>query len=362
MARTLDRPLVLAVLALGTACGRIGFDAHAPDALPGFAVRRPITIVPVAGAALTDVPISIAWAADPELAALGTIDASSLAITAADGVTLLDFEIVRFEGSTGGLDAWVRLPTLGPTDEVTLYLYGGGATPTPGSPWPTAVAAAWHMDPAAGAIRDSAHAHDSIAAPVTARPALVEGAAGAGLQFDGVDDLLEVPDPPGGELDFGLADFSYSAWVLVETSAGPYDLAFHKGGSSIGTPGYDLELGTDEWEALLSDGTSNPGVVLGMESELAGRWVQLAIVVDRSRGELRGYADGVLADTADLSAFGSLDTPLPVSFSRTGYPFRGSLDEVRIYREAVSDAWIASEHANLARRDEVVLVGAAEPL
>jgi hypothetical protein len=80
-----------------------------------------------------------------------------------------------------------------------------------------------------------------------------------------------------------------------------------------------------------------------------GRWHHAALVVSRSRSLVTLYIDGVkvgehlvnfLAGTLDS------DAPFEVGRERTGrYYFKGWVDEIRVYRRALS----ADEVAELAR-------------
>ena len=111
------RAFVLAVLA---GCGRLGFDAAHTDASVAQLTRRhPITVAGPSPA-LADVPVGIVIAGDTALAGHARPDGRDLAFTAADGTTVLPFEIERYDGATGALVAWVRVPSLGPGTR--LYL------------------------------------------------------------------------------------------------------------------------------------------------------------------------------------------------------------------------------------------------
>ena len=129
---------------------------------------------------------------------------------------------------------------------------------------------------------------------------------GYGQTFDGTDDILAIGDPVDGSLDMGTSSFSYSVWVNVTSSAGTWDMPWWKGGSSAGTTGYDMELGTGGWAALIADGSTNPTVAFGTEAEFLHDWVQLTAVVDRSTDVYRIYANGSYKGETSISGFGSV--------------------------------------------------------
>lgn len=164
------------------------------------------------------------------------------------------------------------------------------------------------------------------------------------ISFDGDADRVSIGDPISGVLDFGTGSFSYGLWVNVPSSAGSFDMPFFKGGSSASVAGYDFELGTGSWMAVLSDGSIAISSTFGTESDFLGRWVHLMAVVDRRFGypaELRVYADGVLTDTKSLTGLGSLSSSNSATIgsnSSGGFPFKGKVDEVRIYNKALIDS------------------------
>jgi hypothetical protein len=243
----------------------------------------------------SDFPVAVIVASDPELAAHARADGADLVVTAVDGLSRLDAELVSFGGATGALELWVRIPTLAPTT-TTLYLYYGGAAAAGSTTavWSSRFAGVWHLsDPGTGARDSTSHAHHLSATGATA-PGHVAGVAGEARDHDGLDDKLDLADPADGSLDFGLTSFSFSLWVNEVFAQNAYDTPFYKGGASAIHPGYGLLLGTAEWEAKLHDGTQFDNVFFGMEPALANRWVHLVTVVDRGASKLTAYTNGAL--------------------------------------------------------------------
>ena len=112
--------------------------------------------------------------------------------------------------------------------------------------------------------------------------------------------------------------------------------------------GYDFELGGSAWNA----GVSSNGLVVtsrfGDAMDFDDAWTHLVAVVDRDANQLRVYANGMPADTADISALGPLSTAIEARIGRTdNYFYNGLIDEVRVFEGVLSPAWIAAEHANL---------------
>ena len=338
------------------ASGPIGDDQPMIDApppvdawLPGFGQRKPIDLTGQP-TELVEFVASIAVQSDADL-----VGAAAIAFTAADGTTPLPAEVVVFDPATGTLDAWVRT-TLAASATTRIYLYyGDGPPPITALPWTDRHAGVWHMT-AAGTNNDTAKdsklLHDATAS-LTQIPQVVDGVVGVGRDYDGLNDSMSIPDPADGSLDFGTRSFTIDLWVNVTQSQGPFDMPIFKGGSSNGTEGWDYELGTTSWNAGFSDGTSIIVVPFGPESAMLGGWRHLVAVVDRSTNQIKTYVDGAVATTVGFVR-DSFDSPYPLDFGNSTYEFRGKLDEVRLYNEALTPDWIAAEHANLAKRPSFV--------
>lgn len=340
-------------------------DSSSEDWLDGFAKRKQVTIQPPAlSEPLTGIPIGVMLEADADIAATVSSDGPAIAFTDASGTGLLGHELEQLVGETGQLMAWVRIPQL--AGDLDIYLYYGGQpdseTGDSAAVWADSFASVWHLaDDPAGAqpqFRDSAFTnHGSASGPLV--PARAAGIAGDAMDFDGLDDYILIGDPADDSLDFGMESFSWSLWVYVEASANEFDLPWHKGGATSSQNGYCNVLGTSDWRIGLSDGS----LVLthfGLENEFLGRWAYLTAVVDREQNEVRTYADGQLEDRDDLSGTGSLSTDDDATISRPLDPFRGLVDEVRVYKRALSDDWIATEHANLSAPLDFLAIGSEE--
>ncbi len=97
-----------------------------------WAARTPLTVdagvVDAAGSGtdLTDFPLLVSFT-DAALGASAQADARDLVFTADDGSTRLDHEIESWDGSTGTLVAWVRVPLLSATLDTRVFVYHGNA-------------------------------------------------------------------------------------------------------------------------------------------------------------------------------------------------------------------------------------------
>lgn len=335
-------------------------DVEPAHWLPGYTHRKRIEVSSGQSVALDDFVVAIVIAEDPDLASHARDDGQDLIITAADA-TILEYELESFDGTTGALAMWVRVPAL--EAQTSLYLYYGGEIRLhdPRATWsPSIFRAVWHLTDTAGTVaRDSAGDHHLASMGAMNQPVMQDGLAGAARGFDGNNDMLR-DDDDDDTLDFGVEPFSYSVWVHVVTSAGFFDMPMFKGGSSNGTPGFDIELGTNNWTTYVGDGDVTRPVTVS--NETLGSWVHITGVVDRANQQLIGYKDGVEAAKESIADIGSVSSPYSFVLGSNGsnYWFRGRLEEPRIYARALAPEWIAAEYANLASPSTFAVVGAEE--
>jgi hypothetical protein len=160
-----------------------------------------------------------------------------------------------------------------------------------------------------------------------------EGIRGSGLEFDGVDDYVEVADNP--TLD--LQQFTIAGWVRPDVvksgdngcgliaKVNSYQVLYWWGevqGAIRDTSGV--------WHWIGSDGGGNE----------VGRWYHVAMSYDGEN--LKMYIDGVLQDTASYQCeVGNSPSPFTLS-PDWGGRFDGRMDEVRLYGRALSADEVAS--------------------
>ncbi len=289
-------------------------------------------------------------------------DGGDIMFTAGDGITKLDHEIEKYDPATGELVAWVEVRSLSGSTNTNIYIYYGNATVADQwnleGVWDGNYAGVWHLKEvgttAADAFKDSTsnanHGQGGGGTPGYV-PVRTTSHLGYGQTFDGTDDIIAIGDPVDGSLDMGAGSFSYSVWVNVTSSGGTWDMPWWKGGSSAGTTGYDMELGTGSWEALISDGSTNPNVAFGNETDFLNQWVLLTAVVDRSTNVFRIYADGSYKGETGIAGFGSVSNSGSATIGNDqnnslNNRFKGIIDEVRVAKFAYNASWIETEYNN----------------
>lgn len=316
--------------------------------LDGYQFRKHVTVTSGLTGTLANFPVGVS-VTDSDIAQEADNSGRDIVATGPDGTTLLASELAAY--SAGALEIWVRLPELGPTGAFYLYYKGDQQVPST-SVWDGSdFAGVWHLSEVGGTARDStAQANHMIASSTDIPASFADGVFGPARSLDG-NDSMSGGDPGDGSIDFGSGSFSYSLWVHQnQLLGGGFDTPFYKGGTSNSEPGYCWLLGTANWTGKITDTAAHVAdPELGLAATFQNRWVHIAAVIDRAADAMSVYADGVLEDSQSLSGnlIGSVSTIEPLQLGRPADdPFVGRIDEIRIYKTAVTQEWLATEVRN----------------
>ncbi len=166
------------------------------------------------------------------------------------------------------------------------------------------------------------------------------------LQFDGIDDVVEIPDV-NNSLD--LNDFTLEAWVirLEENSTG---VIIHKGASgenpSVNT-NYAIFFRDDNVAHVIWEHPDSRNFeIAGSTIIQSNQWYHIAGVRSAADNSLRLYVNGVL-DAPVLYTDGApniQNIPVRLGFNDFGFNeyFKGVIDEARIWKTPRSQAAIQS--------------------
>jgi len=162
--------------------------------------------------------------------------------------------------------------------------------------------------------------------------------AGSALEFDGVNDYVEVNNPDN--LNFSSSiDFTFAAWIKAETSQRKHPAII--GRRNLGNAhGYIFFLHSYEKLAVqLNDGIHSNYISTGPDLS-DDTWHHVAATGDRD-GYLIFYIDGVQAGQNDISGKGNIDSAanLYIGWEKRHSAvthFNGIIDEVAIYNRALS--------------------------
>jgi len=172
------------------------------------------------------------------------------------------------------------------------------------------------------------------------------GTARRAYFFDGVDDYIEVSHRP---VLNPVNALTIALWVRVDGITNTWSPLFHKGGSS--SPGYAnreyaLWLKGNPFFHFTSAGDGQGEHQIGSEQIPTDVWIFVAIVANRSAHVLQLYIDGSLVSerTDSYSSFNANEHRLLIGWSderQSDYsPFKGVLDDIRIYSTALTPAQI----------------------
>lgn len=176
------------------------------------------------------------------------------------------------------------------------------------------------------------------------------GRIGRGVEFDGVDDELTIPDDPANRIS---GDMSFSAWIKVEDNSFNYII---EKGDSDSCDNYAFLIyqkkASFEFSKGMTDNSSCDGSWTGWSETAAemnvGEWYHLAVVYDHDNGDITFYRNGVVSGQYLGVTDRIAPTNQPVKIGRqswgtetnpnyTGY-FQGGLDELAVFsREITAD-------------------------
>lgn len=360
------RPAVPVVLALGaTACGfRVAAGGGADDVLdpdggpiactsstwrdPAWKARYPLAVehTRVTGAPGELVVPIVLTSGDLVRA---RADGADLVFTAADGTTILPFELEAFDAARGALVAWVRLPVSSATD-LPFFLYfdnAAAASVSRPDPW-TGYLAVWHFhgDPigVTPSLADST-ANANHATIMGFEPTdKVTGKLDGAWRFDGANN--------GATLSPFIhpAQFTIEAWIRPAAITGYHTLVDNNMNRRwFGLFRYGADLGLDYWDG--ADHPANVAITLNV-------WHH--IVASYAGNQLRLYFDGTqVGNTLTLNLPAQM-SPLQIGYSVAGERFNGAIDELRIRTSGLTDAEVLTSYAAQSAPDQFVKPGALE--
>jgi hypothetical protein len=165
------------------------------------------------------------------------------------------------------------------------------------------------------------------------------------LQFDGVDDYVNVSKQAG--LYFGTNDFSVSLWIRTLTATA--DVMGDVNTYSSANRGWMFRLSTGKARVWMTDGAGTGISITGSASVNSGSWRHVTLVFDRD-ANLTIYVDGAPDKSASItSEAGTIDqcANIVIGAGRNNgtsscgtavlsSPLNGAIDEVSIWSRALS--------------------------
>ena len=221
------------------------------------------------------------------------------------------------------------------------------------------VAAHFSFDEGSGmAVTESVSGTQGELVNVDPDLAWIEGKVGGAIRLDGANDRIFVPH--NDAFDFGDEDFTVTWWMRWPEGALPSNARFFTKGdydaSQEGQTGKRWELFIANHENMtfvVDDAEVSSRLKVKIDPFITGEWVHAAAVRDTKNDQLKLYANGVLQESIDPEApksngideTGSITNPQRLTIGDAyvlDAPYMGDMDEVRIYRAALSNEQIAA--------------------
>jgi uncharacterized delta-60 repeat protein len=307
---------------------------------------------------LVDFPVLIHLDGNGELAANARNDGFDISFTSSDGLTKLSHEIEKFDGATGELVAWVKVPSISSSSDTNIYMYFGNATSgdqqNVADVWSNGYSEVFHLDETSGNHIDSSN---GVVATVQGTVDQI-----ANGQIDGADEFLGLATESrlsvaDGTLT-GDSPFTMEAWFRLETLPGAYVGIVTKGRDGAGVPDW-LGLWVDDLNQINFGWDWNDVGNLAGSALSIDTWYHAVAVFDGT--DKRLYLDGTInAGPQGPATYGDITEQTRIGDDSNLNYFDGIIDEVRVSSVPRSGGWIASQHNNQLSPESFYSVGTVE--
>jgi glucose/arabinose dehydrogenase/PKD repeat protein/fibronectin type 3 domain-containing protein len=210
-----------------------------------------------------------------------------------------------------------------------------------GAPIDDGPVAAWGFDDGAGTSAADGSGHGNAATLVNG-PSWVAGQHGTALRLDGLNDHLNVPD--SATLDIGGDELTLSMWISPESASGDSVVVGKYWNAGMTSPYYQYGIELRGSRPQFFVGTTDGVRSVAMDPALPlNEWSHLAIVFDGS--DVQFIVNGVPTSTSPLNAtITARGKPMKLGADAdSGQFFTGRLDDVRIYRRALTAAEVQAD-------------------
>jgi hypothetical protein len=310
-------------------------------------------------------------------------DGSDLVITASDGTTVLDHELVTYDATLQVAELWFKAPVLSDLEN-QFYLYYGNGLETPeqaaqrvgdsGAAWSAEHLAVYHFaeDPTLGILMDWGPGENHAVADVGPFPVgpgwtssnLVDGVVGKAWEYDGIDLYTHSSNVVSAD-----SSFTISAWFTNTTLADKGAVAFQGPWESV----WELEFQRTGGEAF-SGAEASGGFFAWSCATLDPERHHYAWTMDAEADTVRFFLDGVetpfsVRYTGNLGNIGSVYTAEGI-FGRVGIAgpvywnsadlVNGVVDEYRIIEGVRSPGQLLTEYYNMSDPITFFAVGTEE--
>lgn len=317
---------------------------------------------------LTNFPVLISFT-DTDLITKARNDGWDILFTAGDELTKLSHEVESFNGATGELNAWVKLPTLSPSVDTDIYMYYGYALASNQEDvtnvWDSNFMAVQHMEESSGgsdAVLDST-INDNDGTDVNSPTFGVAGIANGAISFNGANaEYINIGND--SSLDI-TGTITVESWIYP-TTGGAYRGIVTKYQAA---PGESYQLwfngsGNIEFSVRVDPaGPPSPGTfAAAVGAPSLDQWTHVVGTYDGTNVNL--YVNGVKtigdAVTGAIESTTSDVTIGSVYDNSSSYDFIGTIDEPRISNLSRSSDWITTTFNNQDNPGDFLGLGSEE--
>lgn len=272
------------------------------------------------------------------------------------GTSLLDFELVSYDATTGIVEMWVRVPTLSHTVDTVIYLFYSNSSistyqgNTNGT-WNSNFLAVHHYkDGTTLSLIDSTS--NGFNGTGTGTPTAAVGQIDGAIEFNGTSQYVT-------DSTFAMANgdpFTMSCWVNPDTSA-----AMNMMGN-VNTDAPYLHKNASDKIVSAPWALSNPSISTGTITP--GSW-SLVTATKVVADYVRLYINGTQVSydqTGGTGQQGGFTGMLIGAYFGAILKWDGKIDEVHILKVALSADWITTEYNNQVTPASFYTVGAAVPI
>ena len=338
----------------------------------GYSYRRTITITPGGiGGDLTNFPFLFRGTeTDFRTTANGgrVTNASGYDIiftSDTDGASILNFEIITWDASTGLLTAAVQIPTLSSSGNTLIYLfYGNSSVTTPQSPasaWDSSYRAVYHLGstpPGASTPNGTVSPTDSSSHPnnMTVNGTVPAGAGwlqAQGANFPAAGEYLSAPNQTAIH-NLGAGAMTVEFWMRINTlpTRGPSPVQ-KEGDGSAGWAVYVNSNNVSLQRVFTGPAYYKFNATGSLPSDIKTNFHHIVVAFD-GVATCAIYYDSVLQTVNAVPVGGSYldDSALPLQLSIGGFgvpwfdQFKGDLCEVRISNVARSADYVKANFLN----------------
>jgi len=316
-----------------------------------FAYRRQVTVTEQSGNDLTDYQVLIELNSSNFDFSHANEDGSDIRFY--DGNNLYPYWIEKWDSANQEAKIWVKVPNILANGTTFFYMYYGNPDITSASDINSTfiriidgLVGAWHFDEGEGTIAYDSSGNGNHGTIYGAT--WTDGKFGKALSFDGSDDYVDCGNDASLDMDI-TGSFTIEAWVKLNGLTGDYQV--------IAGRWYDGETADQSYGLQFRSNSSIPGVIVYDISETGcyspegidfDQWYHIVGLYDGSY--LRVYVNNTQKNSCSYSG-NIANTNAPFTIGRwtksdDKNPFYGTIDEVRIYNQALTPEEISDLYNN----------------